>query len=48
MGVCNYVAVFCIKDDTGARALELTRVGTHVGDIEEGAEERIFEERVAG
>ena len=46
MGVCNYVAVFCIKDDTGARALELTLAGAHVGDVEEPAEEGVLEQRV--
>ena len=39
MRVCNDVAVFCIKDDTGACALELTLAGAHVGDVEEPAEE---------
>ena len=48
MGVCNYVAVFCIKDDTGARALELALAGTHVGDIEEPAEEGVLEQRILG
>ena len=48
MGVCNYVAVFCIKDDTGARALELTLAGTDVGDVEEAAEQRILEQGIAG
>ena len=48
MGVCNYVAVFCIKDDTGARALELALAGTHVRDIEKPAEEGVLEQRVLG
>ena len=46
MGVCNYVAVFCIKDDTGARALELALAGAHVGDVEEPAEKGVLEQRV--
>src|SRR5436189_2698329 len=46
MAVCNYVAVFCIKDDTGARALELALAGTHVRDIEKPAEEGILEQRI--
>ena len=46
MRVCNYVAVFCIKDDTGACALELTLAGAHVGDVEEPAEEGVLEQRV--
>ena len=48
MRVCNDVAVFCIKDDTGARALELALAGTHVGDVEEPAEEGILEQRILG
>ena len=48
MRVCNYVAVFCIKDDTGARALELALAGTHVGNVEEPAEEGVLEQRVLG
>ena len=48
MGVCNDVAVFCIKDDTGACALELALAGTHVGDVEEPAEEGVLEQRVLG
>ena len=46
MGVCNYVAVFCIKDDTGACALELALAGAHVGDVEEPAEEGVLEQRI--
>ena len=48
MRVCNYMAVSCIKDYTGARASELTLAGIHVGDIEEPAEEGILEQRVLG
>ena len=46
MGVCNDVAVFCIKDDAGACALELALAGAHVGDVEEPAEEGVLEQRV--
>ena len=48
MGVCNDVAVFCIKDDAGARALELALEGAHVRDVEEPAEEGVLEQRVLG
>jgi hypothetical protein len=48
MRVCNDVPVFCIKDDAGACALELPLARAHVGDVEEPAEEGVFEQRILG
>ena len=47
MRVCNDVPVFCIKDDTGACALELA-LERALRDVEEPAEKGVLEQRVAG